>query len=534
MKILGGKSAEPNWLCAVAGALMLGGPVWHYLYVNHYPFGRAEAIVLPGAAALIGAALAVLGHRVGGWLESLCFGSLLYVFQDLQLDLHDRTYAIAILGSCIALAAVFRRRRAALTSIMLGTFYLASLPRSAAIPVPRSLANAQGSPELPVLVHVILDEQWGIGGLRAEGDTGTATFLSDFYRKRGFEVYEAAYSRYRQTRESIPAALSLGHPLRFNEKSIAPAYNRSLQAIPYFEDLRRRGYAIHVYQSTYLDFCHVAGVPVASCETRPGNSIANIGLLHGDWTKRAVLAGRYFLIVTSHLYQRLHPGGSPESRSSNAGGGLNVLEQVRDAIIRRPTGGTMFFVHALLPHRPVQLDAKCDAVSDPSLRDAAFKRIQRSDSSWQAELINLGGQIRCTHRVIAEILDALDSTVSREGSIVIIHGDHGSRMHQDIPKDVLSEMSLRDLNGRFSTLLAVRRPGVPPTIQSEPVPVQDFLWELARNDFKGVVRQPWRHFVRDRARDSIGTELERSLAEAEMLWVRAPTRALADSSPQHY
>lgn len=106
MRIVGGKPAEPYWLYAVAGALMLGGPIWHYLYVNHYPFGQPEAIVLPLAGALIGAALAATGHWLGGWLGRLVFGALLYVFLDLQFNLQEWAYAIAILAACVAVATM--------------------------------------------------------------------------------------------------------------------------------------------------------------------------------------------------------------------------------------------------------------------------------------------------------------------------------------------------------------------------------------------------------------------------------------------
>ena len=43
---MGGSALESGRLYALAGALMTGGPVWHYLFVNRYPFDRPEAVVL--------------------------------------------------------------------------------------------------------------------------------------------------------------------------------------------------------------------------------------------------------------------------------------------------------------------------------------------------------------------------------------------------------------------------------------------------------------------------------------------------------
>jgi hypothetical protein len=79
VKLTGGRPTESVWLYALAGALLTGGPVWHYLFVNRYPFDRPETVILPLVAGLLGAAGAVVARRIGGVVGSLCFGGLLYV-----------------------------------------------------------------------------------------------------------------------------------------------------------------------------------------------------------------------------------------------------------------------------------------------------------------------------------------------------------------------------------------------------------------------------------------------------------------------
>lgn len=525
MAIAGGKPTESYGLYALAGALMGGGPVWHYLYVNHYPFGQVEATALPVIGALVGSALAVAGHRIGGLLEGLIFGALLYLFVDLQFDLEKLVPSFVTVAGCLALPFLVRGRRAALTVIMLGVFYLASLPRSA-IAVP-SRAAAQASPaDLPLLVHIVLDEQWGVGGLRAEGDSATAAFLAAFYRERGFELFEAAYSRSFLTLESLPSVLSMGQLPAYHPKEVAPGYGRSLRTIPYFERLVSRGYAIRAFETSHLDFCHAAAAPVASCVTQTANSIGNIGHLRGDWLARAVQAGRYFVTITSHLYARFYPNDGSWKRSI-AGGGLFAIERARRAIADDRTGNRAFWVHVLLPHGPIDVDAQCRALWNRAWRRRPATMVSLSDSSWREWLTHEGDQIRCAHLAIAEVLATVDSTVGRDHSVIIVHGDHGARLHQNEPASSLAELDLRDLNARFSTLLAIRRPGVPAALYSEPVPLQDFIWELAQNDFKGAVRGPWRHFVRDWPRDSASSDTVRSLTVQDMLWVGSRARATA-------
>ena len=516
MKLVGGASGEPRWLNALAGALMLGGPVWHYLYVNRYPFDRPEAIVLPLLGAVAGAALISLGRQVGGLVEVLIFGVVLFGFVDLQFDLDHYLPTVIIASSCLAIPSIVRTRRAVLTSITLGTLYLASIPRFGPDAPPTQAATASEGAARPLLVHIILDGQWGIGGMRAEGDTATASFLTDFYLSRGFELYEAAYSRFARTQESIGSTVSLGAPPVFHSPQASPE-GLSLRSIPYFDRLRAMGYSIRVYQSTYLDFCHARSAPVASCETQKANSIGNIGRLPGDWWIRGLQAGRYFINMTSHVYARLHP--DPDTwRRANLGGALLAMQHAsRDVASGLPRNSALF-LHVLAPHRPVRVDADCRYLRDPPWRyeDPPFTLM--SDSAWRSLLDFEAGQMRCVHRAVADLVAAVDNSVGREHSIIVIHGDHGVRRFQHPPASrAPALLDGRGLNAQFSTLLAVRRPGIPAALHGDAVPVQDFLRELVRHDFDGTTRGPFAHFVRGEPVDT----LVRVLSISDMLWARA-------------
>lgn len=525
MRRVTGKRTESWWLYALTGALATGGPVWHDLFVSRYPV-RPEVFAVPLAAAAVGAIIALGSWRLGGLLGTLAFGGLLFVFTDLQFDLHQWMYAAVLLAGCIGLAQLFASHRAAIASLALGAFYGSSLVLPAAVPRTQTAApRAARSPRSnsPLLVHIILDEQLGVGGFRAVGDTATADFLSDFYQSRGFELFEAAYSRFGYTEASIPQSLALGLPLSFNPEPTVGRiqYFRSLRNNPYFERLRDLGYEIRVYQSTFLDLCREADAAVASCDVQSGNSIAHVGFLGGRWTTRALWLSRYFLNTRSSVYARLNPEPSVWSRSV-AGGGLAVLQRLTKAIAAHHEAGTAFFVHVLLPHRPVYMDAEC-RVNDPADNVGYDFPAHPSDSLWQAALRLYAGQVRCAHRQLANVIDAVDSLVGRDRSIVIIQGDHGSRMPAHDPAiESIVDYTAEEINLVFSTLLAVRRPGVAAAIHAEAAPVQDVLWELARSDFAGPVPTTWQHYVGKMSDSSNTGDVRRLLTPNDMMWVRRP------------
>ena len=519
MRGITARPKEPAWLYGLAGALMLGGPIWRELYVFYYPT-RPEIIVLPLVGGMVGALAAVSSRLVGGLMGGLGFGALLFVFVDLQFDLERYTYTAAILAMCVLVAALLTRHRAAMTAMALGAFYLSSLVRTT--PPLRITAGAPVPSSGPVLVHIILDEQWGVGGMRADRDSAIADFMTAFYLDRGLEVFEGAYSRYEFTEQSVPIAFSLGQAPRFNPGKPTPPggpYWRSLRHTPYLERLRELGYDLRVFQSTYLDFCSGVDVPVADCDVQSANSIANIGFVGGSWITRGLWAARYFLSTRSHVYAKLTPE-TTTWRRSGATGGIAEMQRLASVLAAgRPTR-TAYLVHVLLPHRPIQVDAECRVLSDASKHTDYEYPKQPSDSLWRAAVFAYSGQVRCTHRMLGQVIDAVDSTVGRDNSIVIVHGDHGSRMRpRNLDREALDAYSPTELNAIFSTLFAVRRPHVAAALHQYPVPVQDAIWEFARSGFADSLSRRWQHAVRSRP-DSLGKESVRPLTTTDMLWVR--------------
>jgi hypothetical protein len=363
---------------------------------------------------------------------------------------------------------------------------------------------------------VILDEQWGIGGVRAAGDSVTAEFLSTFYRDRGFEVFEGAYSRERWTRYAIPDLMSLGRAHGVREAAAHFWIPRN----PWFEWLAARGYQIRVVQTTHLDFCRAQGIAVAACRVLPATSIGNVGYLEGRWLVRAVRTTRLILNSRSYLHVRLRSRrDSPAWRTASVGRALRAVRDVRAEMTRQPSRGTAYVIHVLMPHRPIEVDSACQARFPRS--DERWSRDSMSASDFASWRTAYAGQVRCVHRVLDELFRAADSATGGAG-IVIVHGDHGARMNQG--RGRLGQLEATQLNAVFSTLFAVRRPGVRPAMHRGAVPIQELFWTLVDSSFAGAASGAWRHFVRDRAERRSGDTL-RLLEPGEMIWAGADARS---------
>jgi hypothetical protein len=522
VRLAGGERTEPAWLYGLSGALMLGGPIARELYFHHYP-ARPEAFLLPLIAATLGAIVAIGSRFAGGLLGTIVFGGLLFAFADLQFDPQRWTYTAVVLVGCIGLAQLLVRHRAAIFALTLGAFYVTSLVRPAVAPPPARLDTSGPSRSTnPLLVHIVFDGQWGVGGFRAAGDTVTAEFLKDFYLTRGFELYEAAYSRYRVTIESFRALMFLGDTGTDAPPRRLP-FQYSLPQNPYFDRLRELGYAIRVQETTYIDFCN-GETAVASCGVQSGNSIANVGFLDGSWVPRGILTLQYFLATRSHIFNKLM-AAEERGRRALAGGAVAAMRDLSAAIATNPSGGTAWFVHVMTPHRPFQADENCRTQTAPSRYLDFELPAHPSDSLWRAVMGVYTDQVRCTHRLLADVIDAIDSTVGRDRSIVIVHGDHGSRLHAQALHDSeqpLASYSGSELNTDFSTMLAIRRPHFPAALRPEPVPVQDVIRYLVESGFTAAVPTTWVHQLRKWPDHPQDAEEVRPLSISEMPWAQPP------------
>jgi hypothetical protein len=497
---------DRSWHYALVGALMLAGPIARELYHARYPLPSAEALGLILAPAVVGAALAVAGSRLGRYPGALVFALLLLVFLDLQFDIRRPIVLAAAAVASLAAALWLRRHRAAITCLALGAFYLAALPfRHPDDAIIRRAVAGDSAGDLRPIVHIILDEHLGIGGFRAIGDSTTADFLTGFYLRRGFDVYEGAYSRFNVTRGSIASTLSLGEtdwrallsPDRAG--SAAPFLGN-----PYFARLAGAGYRLHVYQSANLDYCNSSGIPVATCTRIPPTSIANISFLRIPWRQKARLVLRTYLVHSSLLWSLIPGEKDLQSRRVFVTRGLQQLRAAGDEVLSRKSRDDAFFVHLLSPHSPYEVDGECVTYLERQLAPAAFQPTPDSlRKSWKARY---RAQVRCTHRVLGQFLDKVEAVYGPGQAIIVIHGDHGSRATHRCEGNVacrppaateaaVGQFRPLDFLAEFSTFLAVRGPESRGQVHTEATPLQDFLWAFIKSGFAAVPDTTWPHFI---------------------------------------
>lgn len=515
------------WHYALAGAFMVAGPLARELYYARYPLNSIEALILVLGLAVTGAAIAVGGSRLGRYPSGVVFAALFLLFLDLQFDFRRLGALAGVAAACLVLSLLLSRWRATITCLVLGVFYLTSLPFRSRDDV--SIRNSQesaGQVALRPIIHVVLDEQLGIGGFRGIGDTLTAGFLTDFYVRRGFDVYAGAYSRFNVTRKSIAAVLSLGEvdesailrPTR--EGSPAP-----LVSNPYFARLAGEGHLINVYESANLDYCQTSRIEVATCIRVPPTSVTNISFMRISWRQKARLVLEFHLVHSSRL-RSLHPRlRKLEPRRIFAARGLELLRSASNDLVRRRNRADFFFAHVLLPHHPYEVDDECVSYLERVLAPSTSKRTP--DSLRTSREARYRAQVRCIHRVLGQFLDQVEEVFGRNQAVIIVHGDHGSRAtHRCEPNinchpPAATEEHVKsyrpvDFTAEFATLLAVRGPDSKGAVHWESTPVQDFLWAFIKSGFKTAPGTPWQHYIYLNS----PTRIAYPLRPADMLWAQ--------------
>jgi hypothetical protein len=327
-------------------------------------------------------------------------------------------------------------------------------------------------PALPPLLHLILDEQIGIEGVPAafDADASAARTLRDAYLSRGFSVYGRAYSRYFMSRDSFSALFNRGDAQRHrgNERRVA------LDRNDYFEELHRRGYALRVLRTDYLDLCSVErGFELEHCSVAVLESprvLPESGLPVA--TRLQLLAG--MLTRLSRWIPDL-----PVSRVSSLVA-MGTFERLGEEIDQRLGPGVALIAHLMLPHFPYAYDADCALRSDPATWEHGEPGAEQVAHFSEANRVRRYplylAQMACTTSLVAALVDRLADRSETAGSLVIVQGDHGSRITARRPaplnRDVLTPADLRD---GFSTLFAVRKPGQPARYDERLLPIDALL-----------------------------------------------------------
>jgi hypothetical protein len=372
--------------------------------------------------------------------------------------------------------------------------------------------------ELPVIVHVILDEQIGIGGIPRDllGGLELASELRDFYASRDFRVFDHAYSSFFYTRNSLSHLVNLAEDYKPElVRDGSGIFEMEVVRNSYFAAMHGRGYRVRVLQADYIDFCKTDGVDDVipfQCHTYRAWTI--------DFLRESGFTARQKLLVLARLYLPLSelykkigklyyharlsildrgialPVALPEwsfdlTRPPMASA-LAAMDRLA-AELATARRGDFFFAHLLLPHSTFAYDAQCalrppeywyerrDRTVPSGRSNTPESRARRYDAYFR--------QSHCVTRRISDVLDALASSGAGEDAIVILHGDHGSRINLFDARDKHREkLTPTDYRDSFSTLLAIRGPGVEAGSDPRIVSIHRLLARYIASGFESLPR----------------------------------------------
>jgi hypothetical protein len=503
--------AKPSALLdGIAIFCLLLAPYLSFIRYNEFVFEGVNLILVAIFAAMAVGLVALMRLRPSPALRVAILTLVLFLFLDFQLYWINQPLLKLVIGVPVvgALCWLMRQRinfvlAAASGTIAASTLVLALWSGWTAGSQDTPASPAAGQPDLPAYVHIILDE---LAGPEAFDDDipiqrAIKTEIQTFFADHGFRLYGRAYSPYYHSQDSISATLNLettSDPSAFYEihgDDLWITRNR------YFDDLRARGYDIHVYQSTYVDFCSLDTGPIRACVTYnydASSSAALASLSEAD--KARIVLIRYGNLyglkqVAMSTYGWLRPhlarvGLSLPKPMATSGqlGPIPVLPVIARLIgdVAEESRGNAYFAHLFVPHYPYSVDANCrirrPVLAWPSRYIAHLDDGQDSPEAKRLALYEAYiPQVRCALAKVKDVLDALKARGAYEDATIVVHGDHGSRIvrHEPITAN-RAGLSAQDINDGYLALYAVKSPGIAPGYDETVMALPELLQAMVR------------------------------------------------------
>lgn len=306
--------------------------------------------------------------------------------------------------------------------------------------------------ELPPYIEIILDEHIGIDGLvRIENsDRKLSKKLINDYIGKGFRVYGQAYSRDYQTLSSFASFLNF-YPLKQVKSYIGKKQGiNSIITNKLFEEITKSGYQINVLQSTFLNLCvKNDNINLKTCRTY--NHAAPVPYPYTKLTeKSAVIINNvfsfipqndFFLKYKNKIWSMFKLPTSNTQGLVEASTATYVISfpELMD-LAKNVDQGNAYFVHLLMPHYPYVFDENCQYIGNRGKKVSTYLK-----------------QVQCTHKMMDEFLRVLAKNPTAKNSIIVIHGDHGTRMPK--PRDSKNySFTNENIIKTYNTFFVVKAP----------------------------------------------------------------------------
>lgn len=489
--------------------LVLLCPYVYYIQFNQYGFLNFEALALFGICSIVG--------LIGGWLlyKANWVGRVivLTVLVTVSLSffpLFANDWWLKAAFFIMLLLSIYAEQRLSQIIAMISLVFIVTtlfLPMQHQFVKPSQFKHPVTiNPQLPTVIHLILDEHVGINAIPKDipGGEQLKQQITQFYLSHNFQLYPNAYSRYARTFNSIPNLLN------FTTQSANIAYfpngiyNLNLTENASFKLLSDYGYALNIVEPDYINFCSAQHANIESCYIYPVHSPQYVKNLSIGKNQHLMYLAKSFLLISS-LYQAVTDGYESYLRPNLARFAINLphiawfddetgplavptaLDQLAQTIIAHPQG-RVFYAHLLLPHSPYLYDQTCKPIKQvdswlinydkgPNGNDADRRALRYREYETQ---------MQCNYQLLGEFFDKLKQAGVYDNAVIIVNGDHSSRImvNATVPPNI-DKLTWQDFQDAYATLFAIKLPQQPAHIHPERQPIT-YLYTQAIEHITGA------------------------------------------------
>jgi hypothetical protein len=506
--------------------LILSNPYLEFAHQHRFMFEVTNLLVLSVYVVVALTIAALLTKYPNRLLGSVLFTASIIIFLDLRLDLIN-SQGFQILYVVIPALVIFwitGRNTSKILFAFFGVMLIVGLLPPA---FPRThkadtlqVANQPGE-NLPVYVHIILDEQIGVEGIGAEirGHKEAKNALKEFFIPNGFRLFGRAYSEFYWTNDSIPSMLNFTadeNPKRFYNYNKVQDRNVVLEN-KYFTSLFNMGYKIRVYQMVWMDYCKGSNELIDFCLTYKASGVSKQALENLDhdeildvrltvfWKKSFIKEKlRTMYSNVSSVIERIGLPMPDWVRLDHKELGPIPALPVFDTLINdvpQAEPGTMFFAHLVIPHFPYAVGSDC-SIRRPVFSWKRFTpsppltgELQNTFESRQERYDDYFEQTNCALTKLSELVERMKARGIYDNATIVVHGDHGSRIGLIVPNiENSNSLPPREFYDGFSTLLAVKAPQFTAGYDLTMLPVTRLLRQIAKEQ-PGIPEKTDGHFV---------------------------------------
>jgi len=503
---------------ATALVLLPVSPFVVFLDRHHYSLLNPEIVLCFGIAAAL--ALVVAGGAQRPALRVLAIALAAGIAIDAQFDQFGVPELVAAVALVAGVGWVLREHLASIVALTSLTFLIATVALGRT-PQPTEPSLAGGNDQRPFVLHVVMDEHVGFAGLpRGAKYDAPVERVKSFFDRRGFRRFTNAYSEYFWTRYIFSQMLNFSNG-RYTPGLFRVGRNARFELVEnrYFSRVAEQGYSINVFQTTYLDVCQDPRT-VAHCESYDFAGIRELQYSQLDWKDRlyavsAAYVTRYFFYnplrrAGRFLRDNANRQGLPGWVASSiralpsflsappsehyAPVATRVLTERLIAAVSGARRGQYVFAHLMLPHYPYVFRPDCSfrPPSEWNVRTDPYAPPSRSNTpeGREARYVQYLDQVECLYKDLDRLLDAIPTELQQD-AVVILHGDHGSRINIVAPDPGRARrLTSTDLRDAYSTLLAVRSPAVPSGEDERRVDIGCMLTALVASEFTSASPDP--------------------------------------------